>query len=90
MVAVSEAGGKETVFIPRKATIIKKKRNKIFVPACLFIAAKIRRIDGRDHLKNKFNIVESTTCRVEDFCSITSTIKKLIRLQSNANKKVPS
>ena len=72
MVAVTEAGGKETVFIPKKATMIKKKVNKIFVPACLFIAAKIRRIGGTDHLKNKFNTIELTTCSAEDFCSIIS------------------
>ena len=48
MVAAPEAGGKETVLIPKKATMIKKKVNKIFVPACLFIAAKIRRIDRMD------------------------------------------
>ena len=41
MVAATEGGGKETVFTPKKATVIKKKVNKIFVPACLFIAAKI-------------------------------------------------
>ena len=64
MVAVTEAGGKETVFTPKKATIIKKKVNKIFVPACLFITAKIRRIDGLDHLKNKFNTIELTTCKI--------------------------
>jgi hypothetical protein len=69
MVAVTEAGRKETVFKPKKATMIKKKVNKIFVLACLFIAAKIRRIDGMDHLKNKFNTIELTTCRAEDFCS---------------------
>jgi len=40
MVAATEAGGKETVFMPKKATIIKKKVNKIFVPACLFIVAR--------------------------------------------------
>ena len=62
MVAVTEAGGKETVFIPKKATMIKKKVNKIF--ACLFIAAKIRRIDGVNYLKNKFNTIELTTCRI--------------------------
>ena len=64
MVAVTEAGGKETVFTPKRATVIKKKVNKIFVPACLFIAAKIRRIESMDHLKNKFNIIELTTCRI--------------------------
>ena len=64
MVAAPEAGRKETVFKPKKATIIKKKVNKIFVPACLFIAAKIRRIESMDHLKNKFNIIELTTCRI--------------------------
>ena len=61
MVAASGAGRKETVFKQKKATIIKKKVNKIFVPACLFIAAKICRIDGMDYLKNKFNTVELTT-----------------------------
>ena len=52
--------------------MIKKKVNKIFVPACLFIAAKIRRIGSMEHLKNKFNTIELTTCSAEDFCSITS------------------
>lgn len=61
MVVAPEAGGKGTVLMPKQATIIKKKVNKIFVPACLFIAAKIRRIGGMDHLKNKFNTVELTT-----------------------------
>jgi hypothetical protein len=45
--------------MPMKATMIKKKVNRIF--ACLFIAANIRRIDGVNYLKNKFNIVELTT-----------------------------
>ena len=64
MVAVTEGGRKETLFTPKKAIVIKKKVNKIFVPACLFIAAKICRIDGMDHLKNKFNTIELTTCRI--------------------------
>ena len=63
MVAATEAGRKEPVCMPMKATMIKKKVNKIF--ACLFIAAKIRRIDDRDHLRNKFNTVELTTCNVQ-------------------------
>ena len=64
MVAVTEAGRKKTVCMPMKATMIKKKVNKIFVPACLFIAAKIRRIGGMDYLKNKFNTIALTTCRI--------------------------
>ena len=55
MVAAPEAGGKETGFMPKKATMIKKKVNKIFVPACLFIAAKIARLGGMRYLKNNFN-----------------------------------
>ena len=55
MVAATEAGGKGTVLMPKQATIIKKKVNKIFVPACLFIAAKIARLGGMRHLKNNFN-----------------------------------
>ena len=70
MVAASEAGRRGTVFTPKKTAMIKKKVNKIF--ARLFIAAKIRRIDGMDYLKNKFNTIELITCREEDFCSIIS------------------
>ena len=55
------AGRKETVFMPKEATMIKKKVNKIFIPVCLFIAAKIRRIDSMAYLKNKFNSFELTT-----------------------------
>jgi len=62
MVVATEAGRKGTVFTPMKATMIKKKVNKIF--ACLFIAANICRIDGMDHLENKFNTIELTTCRI--------------------------
>ena len=68
MVAASEAGRRGTVFMPKKATMIKKKVNKIF--AGLYIATKIRRIDGMHYLKNKFNTIELTMCREGDFCSI--------------------
>ena len=67
MVAATEAGGNELVFIPKKATTIKKKVNKIFVPACLFIAVKIRRIGGMDYLKNKFNTIELTKTHLYRF-----------------------
>ena len=70
MVAATEAGGRGTVFTPKKTAMIKKKVNKIF--AGLYIAAKIRRIDGLDYLKNKFNTIELTTCREGDFCYIIS------------------
>ena len=70
MVAATEAGRRGTVFTPKKTAMIKKKVNKIF--AGLFIAAKIRRIDGMDYLKNKFNTIELTTCREGDFCYIIS------------------
>ena len=77
MVAATEAGGKETVFMPKKATMIKKKVNKIF--ARLFIAAKIRRIDGMDYLKKKFNTIGLTTCREEDF--VTSYLSVFLKIK---------
>ena len=61
MVEAAGAGEKETVLMPKEATMIKKKVNKIFAPACLLIAANICRIDGLAYLKNKFNTFELIT-----------------------------